>query len=108
MIPTITKEQAVRTEHHPDCAGYEDCDCFHLQVSYRDLYDLQQQLRVLTEQVNRNQVLTHPLGEYEEFFQELSETQRNPSKWPMLPEGATLTICSLGESEEIPSADPGE
>ena len=41
----VTLEEAERTEHLPDCAGYEDCQCFHITCSYKELYELQELCR---------------------------------------------------------------
>jgi hypothetical protein len=37
----VTKEEAERKEHLPDCAGHEDCDCFHTLWSHAEIYRLQ-------------------------------------------------------------------
>jgi hypothetical protein len=43
----ITKEEAERTEHSPECQGYEDCDCFSRRHDHKDIYMLQQRIAVL-------------------------------------------------------------
>lgn len=37
----VTKEMAERTEHLPDCAGWEDCDCFSKRWGHAEIYAMQ-------------------------------------------------------------------
>lgn len=39
----VTKEEAERTEHLDDCAGYDDCECFDERHSHREVYEVQQE-----------------------------------------------------------------
>jgi hypothetical protein len=48
----ITIEEATRTEHLPDCAGYEDCECFSSRYNHSEIYAMQQQIDKLRREVN--------------------------------------------------------
>lgn len=41
IVRIITHDDAMRSEHLPDCAGYEDCNCFGSYFRYADIYELQ-------------------------------------------------------------------
>jgi hypothetical protein len=49
-VNSITEEEAKRTEHLPDCAGYEDCDCFSRTYSHREIYDTQAEIARLSKE----------------------------------------------------------
>lgn len=44
MLFRPSREDACRTTHVPGCAGYEDCTCFSTLVSYKDLFELYEEL----------------------------------------------------------------
>ena len=37
----VTKDEAERTDHLPDCTGWEDCDCFMSLWRHSEIYQLQ-------------------------------------------------------------------
>ena len=43
----VTKEMAERTEHLPDCAGWEDCDCFSKRWGHAEIYAMQEEVERL-------------------------------------------------------------
>jgi len=47
----VTHEEACRTNHLPDCAGWTDCECFSRRHDHSDIYSLQKKLDLLTHAV---------------------------------------------------------
>jgi hypothetical protein len=39
----VTREDTGRTEHLPDCAGYEGCFCFDMRFSYAEVFAVQRE-----------------------------------------------------------------
>lgn len=60
----ITEEEACRTEHLPDCVGYEDCQCFSDLWSHADIYAMQKEINQLRQRIcelrGSLQKLAHP------------------------------------------------
>lgn len=47
MMRIISHEAATRTEHLPDCLGYEDCECFSERHRHADVYEMQLRIAML-------------------------------------------------------------